>query len=272
MKHLLTLLCLFLLTACTDKSNKQQPLQQQVQQKVFLIDSTSPTVHVFVALCDNTYQGIVPVPKAIGNGQNPATNLYWGCDYGIKTYFSKSKQWKLLKKQKIDSLLLERLVFKHATKDYYLVADAYNGKYIKQCTTDFLSSCAGSMKDTMQVGKAILGIGGYAKLISYIGHDGLMDFRLSDSYNNIDNQPRDCIILACASKQYFTPYIKNAKANPLVWTTNLMCPEAYTLHDALTGYVNKESTEAIRNRSAEAYAKYQKCSIKAAKGLLVSGL
>ena len=33
-------------------------------------------IHVFVALCDNKYQGIVPVPKAIGNGQYPANNLY----------------------------------------------------------------------------------------------------------------------------------------------------------------------------------------------------
>lgn len=29
------------------------------------------TIHVYVALCDNVYQGIVPVPKAIGNGDDP---------------------------------------------------------------------------------------------------------------------------------------------------------------------------------------------------------
>lgn len=29
------------------------------------------TIHVYVALCDNVYQGIVPVPKTIGNGDDP---------------------------------------------------------------------------------------------------------------------------------------------------------------------------------------------------------
>lgn len=57
----------------------------------------------------------------------------------------------------------------------------------------------------------------------------------------------------------------------LLWTTGLMCPEAYTIHDALTGYVNKETNEAIRTRAALAYAKYQKCSVSAARNLLVTG-
>jgi hypothetical protein len=32
-------------------------------------------VHVTVALCDNASQGIVPVPVAIGDGNDPRTNL-----------------------------------------------------------------------------------------------------------------------------------------------------------------------------------------------------
>src|SRR5262245_13744302 len=50
--------------------------------------------HVVVALCDNLNQGIVPVPKALGNGQDPARNLYWGARYGVKTYFAKTGGWK----------------------------------------------------------------------------------------------------------------------------------------------------------------------------------
>jgi hypothetical protein len=33
-------------------------------------------IHVFVALADNVHQGIVPVPAALGNGDDPARNLY----------------------------------------------------------------------------------------------------------------------------------------------------------------------------------------------------
>jgi hypothetical protein len=97
-----------------------------------------------------------------------------------------------------------------------------------------------------------------------------MDFQLSYTFVNTDNKKRDVIILACYSKRYFSPHLEEANVKPLLWTTNLMAPEAYTLHDALTGYINEESNEDIRERAAMAYALYQKCSINAAKGLLVT--
>jgi hypothetical protein len=237
----------------------------------YSIDSTVKTIHIFVALCDNKYQGIVPVPVKIGNGQDPNNNLYWGCGYGIRTYFKKSKEWKFLRSQKIDSLKMERVVFKHVSKNYYLVADAYNGKFIKQCTVDFLNACAGKLKDTIHIQNKIIGIAGHSKLVSYIGHDGLMDFELSQSFVNADNKKRDCIILACVSKSFFAPHLKQTNAYPLVWTTGLMCPEAYTVHDALTGYVNGENAESCRSRAALAYHGKHNCGVKGARNLLVTG-
>ncbi len=50
-------------------------------------------VHVVTALCDNKYQGIVRVPKQLGNGQDPANNLYWGALYGVRTFFKRSREW-----------------------------------------------------------------------------------------------------------------------------------------------------------------------------------
>jgi hypothetical protein len=234
-------------------------------------DTSVKTIHVFVALCDNKYQGIVPVPPAIGNGQDPNSNLYWGCSAGIRTYFKNSREWVLVKKYKINNIRLERLVFKHKIKKFYLVADAYDGRYIKQCTIDFLQSCAGQVKDTLHVNGIKLGINGNGKLIAYIGHDGLMDFSLPNSFQNTDSLTRDAILLACKSKKYFTPLLAPTRANPLVWTTGLMCPEAYTLHDALSSYIRHEPVENIRSKAASAYARYQRCSEKAARNLLVSG-
>jgi len=239
--------------------------------KVSQYDTSTQTIHVFVALCDNKYQGIVPVPAAIGNGQDPNNNLYWGCANGIRTYFKKSREWKLIKTQKLDKIRMERLVFKHTARNYYLVADAYDGQYIKQTTTDFLYSTAGQLKDTVRINKTAIGINGNAKMVAYIGHDGLMDFQLTQTFANADGKKRDAIILACISKKYFAPYLQATKANPMVWTTNLMCPEAYTLHDALGSYINGGSNEEVRNKAAQAYAKYQKCSVKAARNLLATG-
>lgn len=240
-------------------------------------DSIEHSIHVMVALCDDLYQGIVKVPEGIGNGQKPASNLYWGCGYGIKSYFKKSVEWQLISKRsfpyglKKDSMIMERLVFKNKLKNIYLIADAYNGKYIEQCTKDLILSLQGKKKDTIMINHKTIGLYGHAKLDVYIGHNGLMDFNYSDSVSNIDGIQRKCIILACASKNYFSEIIKTANAKPLLWTTNLMCPEAYTLHDALRGYVMNLSESEIRNLAAAAYSKYQKCSMKAALGLLVSG-
>ncbi|RZL47703.1 MAG: hypothetical protein EOP00_11215 [Pedobacter sp.] len=222
-------------------------------------------------MCDNKYQGIVPVPAAIGNGQDPNNNLYWGCANGIRTYFKKSKEWKLIGTRKLDKIRMERLIFKHINKNYYLVADAYDGRYIKKTTTDFLYSAAGQLKDTLKINKTVIGINGNANLLAYIGHDGLMDFQLNENFANVDGKQRDAIILACISKKYFAPHLTLTKANPLVWTTGLMCPEAYTLHDALSTYVIGGNNEQVRTKAALAYAKYQKCSVKAARNLLVSG-
>ncbi len=276
---LFVLICFtFCLLSCENKTKEkiinlaglgkiQEPLKS-----IDNFDKNTKTIHVLVALCDNKYQGIVPVPEKIGNGQDPDQNLYWGAAYGIRTYFKKSKDWKLLKSEKKDSIRMERLVFQHTSKkNYYLVADAYDGQYIKNCTKDFFYSSSGQMKDVLSVHNTRIGLYGNAKLVSYIGHDGLMDFQLSDSFKNKDGQTRDCIILACYSKRFFSPLLQETNANPLVWSSHLMAPEAYILHDALTGYLNNESGEEIRSRAALAYSKYQKCSVKAARNLLVTG-
>src|SRR5687767_15604600 len=67
--------------------NANQSSSAQAAQNSF------PVIHVFVALCDNVNQGIVPVSASLGNGDNPATNLYWGAAFGVKTFFNKNKDW-----------------------------------------------------------------------------------------------------------------------------------------------------------------------------------
>jgi len=49
--------------------------------------------HIFVALCDNKYQGIVPVPAFLGNGQDGKENLYWGAASGVRSWFTAKKGW-----------------------------------------------------------------------------------------------------------------------------------------------------------------------------------
>ena len=268
----LLFILIVMLFSCQSKDSGQVVLvPKKVPDSLVPFENTSKVIHIIVALCDNKYQGIVTVGAKIGNGQDPNNNLYWGCAYGIRTYFKKSAEWKFLKSDKKSGHILERIYFKHATKDIYLIADAYDGQFTKHATEDFLSANSGSKKETIFINGKTIGIYGNAQLVSYIGHNGLMDFNVASDYKNTDGKSRDCIILACMSRNFFKPFIRNANSNPLVWTTQLMAPEAYTIHDAISGYVLNETPQQIHQRAAKAYAKYQKCSVGAASKLLVTG-
>lgn len=237
-------------------------------------DSPARTVHVFVALADNQHQGIVPVPARLGNGDDPNHNLYWGSAYGVKTFFARSVEWSLMScSAKPKPEVLERCVFKHRRTNTYMVADAYRGSEIREAILDFFDAAAGASPETIVALPSAeqLTIRGGANLVAYVGHDGLMDFKLPIIPKRKNETHRDAIILACASKQYFADVLRAGGAYPLLWTTNLMAPEAYTLKSALEGWIGGENSEQIRDRAAAAYDKYQKCGIRGAQRLFATG-
>lgn len=239
-------------------------------QTVFAVHEK--VIHVLVALCDNKYQGIVPVPEKIGNGQDPNNNLYWGCGYGVKTFFKKQKEWLLLKQWNYNSgVILERLLFKHKDSSIYIVADAYNGANIKQTIIDLFDYSAGSKSCSIEYENATIKAGGNADLLCYVGHDGLMDFELEVVSEKKSNKQIGIMIFACYSKKYFKQHVAKTGAIPLLWTTHLMCPEAYVLHAAITAWIKQETPEELKEKVAQTYHAYQKCGIKGARNLFVTG-
>lgn len=249
-----------------------QTVPVPTQVKIEKIQNPVPVIHVLVALCDNVNQGIVPVPARLGNGDEPSTNLYWGAAYGVKTFFSKSPSWALVS----DSVnpkpnVLERVVFKQKNGDAILVADAYQGSKMRETVDDFFSAASGAKLENLDIGGSTIQILGSANLIVFVGHDGLMDFKIDKTFAKKDDQQRQVMVLACASKSYFAQPLRRTAAEPLLWTTNLMAPEAYILFEATDGWLKKETGEQIRSRAAAVYAKYQKISRKSADGLFATG-
>lgn len=240
----------------------------------FASAQTKPrVVHVFVALADNEHQGIIPVPPALGNGEDAARNLYWGAAYGVRTFFRQSGDWKeVLTVKKPYGSILERSVFQHRTRNVVLVADAYQGIEIRKALIDFFQTVAGidvhaGEPKACTVGGIIWCPPEDADLVVYVGHDGLMDFPLRLEFPDAKGASRSAIMLACASKSFFKNLLRKTGAQPLLWTTGLMAPEAYTLKAAMDGWIANESSEQIRQRAAAAYSKYQKCSLSAAQRL-----
>ncbi len=239
----------------------------------FSCASASPKkIHVYVALADNKNQNIVPVGRVIGNGQDASNNLYWGALYGIKNYFhKKSPNWQLIETIKNpDPFILERAVFKEKNGQAYMVADAYNGKYIKQTILDYIQATNGQDSQSITIEKQELSFGGGADLTIYIGHNGLMDFTINPNLTKTASQ-KNTIILACYSKVYFSPFISQIGAKPLLWTKSLMAPEAYSLEGAINSWLKADSPNKILDAAISQYAQYQKISKKAASTVFTTG-
>ncbi len=233
-------------------------------------EESPKVIHVLVALCDNEYQGIVKVPKAIGNGDNPETNLYWGCSGGVRAIFHKSAQWQLVKTIKHPrSAVLERAVFLHKASKTLLVADGYQGRHIKRTLEDFFALLAGRQieneyEQVPQLDKRIRA-GSNASLIVYVGHNGLMDIKFESLPNG--RSEKQAIVLCCESRQYFQSILNNYGVKPALLTTQLMYPGAMILEEAFEGWIKGETRNQIRIRAGEAYAKNQKISGKSGIGV-----
>ncbi len=235
--------------------------------------------HVIVALCDNRYQGIVPVPRHLGNGQDPRSNLYWGAAYGIRTYLPVHCGWQTVSQAKSTSEgVLNRVVLRSGetvggkSRQIYLVAEAWDGKKIKEAIVRFFALAAGREPEPIRLsfgGKIVdLTAGGAAHLVAFVGHNGLMDFHSGEiPSRRPDAQPNSAVILACASKPYFLDKLRLAGSHPLLLTTGLMAPEAYTLDAVVRTWFRGETPNEVREAAAAAYTRFQGCGMIAARRL-----
>jgi hypothetical protein len=213
------------------------------------------TIGVYVALADNASQGIVPIPAAIGNGDDPEKNLYWGTAEGLKGWFDRSKSWKLTSKNDVPAgdILRER-IYHHARIDAVLTARAYRGAAIRHCLEDFEAAVQNGSYD----------------LVVFIGHNGLMDFTLPVLKGRTAGKQApvaDAIVLCCKSDPYFKPRLVAAGGRPVLLTTQLMYPGAFILDSAAETWLASRDPVKIRDSAARAYAKNQKLSQKSALGV-----
>ncbi|MBI3270906.1 MAG: hypothetical protein HYZ53_18030 [Planctomycetes bacterium] len=236
--------------------------------------------HVVVALCDNVHQGIVPVPAALGNGQDPATNLYWGARFGVKSHFAKVGWQRLSVAGAPEGGVLERIVFRRtvarpggASATCVVVAEAWDGRRIRDAIGRFLSLSAGDPPAQIEASdadgqKVSVTAGGASHVVAYVGHDGLMEFAAPGVPGpGLGGPRRSAMVLACSSRAYFAAPVARAGAHALVLTTGLMAPEAYTLDAALLRFFGGGTPAEVRAAAAGAYATYQKCSLSAARRL-----
>jgi hypothetical protein len=216
-----------------------------------LVQAAPKQVRVFVALCDNKSQGIVPVGAKIGNGDDPDANLYWGCSDGFGSFFPKSGRWKVTASEKdVSVTVLRRLSLRHTEADIGLVAEAYRGSQIRQCLKDFEEAACSNKFD----------------LVAFIGHNGFMDFNL-EAPNKTEGNSTEVVVLCCFSEKYFGDRLRSLGCHPFLTTQQLMYPGSFLLDAALEKWRGGGSRNEVRVAAAKAYAKNQKISVRAATGI-----
>lgn len=212
------------------------------------------TIGVFVALADNQAQGIVPVPAAIGNGDDSERNLYWGTAEGLKGHFDQSKGWKLTAKTDTpaDADILRTRTYRNAKGTVVLQAFAYRGGAIKRCIQDFETAVRRGSYD----------------LVVFVGHNGLMDFELPlPARPGKQGKRPDCVVLCCKSEAYFKARLVAAGGRPILLTTQLMYPGSFILSAVAERWAGDGTLADIRAAAGAVYAANQKLSQKAALGV-----
>ncbi len=239
--------------------------------------------HVVVALCDNEHQGIVPVPAALGDGQDPRSNLYWGAMYGVKTFLARGAGWRPAGALPAPAPpVLDRVVLRSTVQrsgrpvEAYVVAEAWDGRAMRGAIERFLALASGRNPETLQLagpGAAPpLAACGAAHLVAFVGHNGLMDFRLAAAPDPAPGAPpRSSAVLACASKSHFLDPLRGGGSHPLLLTNGLMAPEAYSLDALVRAWFAGESAAGVRDAAAAAYARHQRCGREAARNLFWAG-
>lgn len=226
------------------------------------------SIHVFVALCDNQSQGIVPVPEKLGNGNDLKNNLYWGAMYGVKSYLNK-KYENIGCVKNIDSEIMERCIYK--VDGSYVIADAYKGEAIRGSIERFINSISGATADSIVIEKKPVGINNNSDLIIFVGHNGLMDFDVtlpSKAGNGFGG--KSAAALCCMSKQYFSQIFHHYNAKSYLVTTNLMAPEAYVLESVINSWILEKRGSSVIESAAIKYNAFQKCGIEPARRLFYS--
>lgn len=249
-------------TIITETENQSIEDRTQILKRLSnKIDNNKPLiVHVFVPLCDNENQGIVPTTESLGNGMSLKSNLYWATSKGVKRYFKELPNWKLIKNEfDIDSNVLERVVFKKEYKNkakVFIITDAYRGNRMNACLADYFNSLSGNRIDSIFIEGQKYEVATNSDLIIFNGHNGLMD-QQPDILPLKNHFPKDAVAIACISGKYFKGYYEYTNSYPLVNTNHLLYPGAFIIEEIINKWAELGSAQECKIAAGKSYYKHK---------------
>ncbi len=224
-------------------------------------------VEVHVPLCDND---LIRCGNAkLGDGDNPATNLYWATTPGFGYWFRrKGSGWTEVSVEKEntgDADVLEKRTYRRtiatpaawrkrgAPKRYELVVviRAWRGSAIDRALAAYAADISGKGTD--------------AQLVAFVGHNRLMDID-EFAWPAPGSDVKGTIAIACATAPYMKDTVSAATRVPLLMTSGLLFANAAPLEASVLAFARGGGYAAIRRDAATAYAGVQKRPVARVQG------
>ncbi len=243
------------------------------------INAGKPVVaSVYVALCDNDSQGIVPVKnKKICVGDDPDNNLYWASSGGLWGH-TRTRGWKrvLVEKHPTPSIAVRAVWKKRFSPggrlrsagvaksfDIYLVGIAYRGERIRQTMVDYLKAINRDEAAVLPLREGrTIEAGGKSHIVGWVGHDYFMDEPnvpgLIAETRGESTLEKGVFGLACISDEYFRPGVERPNVHILALNTHLTFPSAFTVLGILRGVAAGKDLKGIHREAVRAFAEGQK--------------
>ena len=214
---------------------------------------------VHVPLCDNT---IIACGNAkLGDGDTPATNLYWATTPGFGKWFArKGSGWTRVAVETEatgDKDVLEQ----HTYRRSVTTSAAWRKRGApKQLTLEVtIRGWRGSAIDRALAAYAadVSGTGSTAQLVAFVGHNRLMDVA-EYAWPAAGTEAKGAIAIACDTAPYMKKQVAAATRVPLLMTSDLLFANAAPLEATVLAFARGGEYAEIRRAAATAYAGVRK--------------
>ncbi|MFQ5430674.1 MAG: hypothetical protein ACE5E1_10225 [Phycisphaerae bacterium] len=243
------------------------------------------TVTLHVALFADTGNGRA---GAFGDGDNPATNLYWGALYGVETHFANAAGWQ--RRYTDDGggpPLLRRVVFSRRVEptpawrergvdkpfDLFVLANAWPNARIIEAMEQPLRDAICGAPVRIEIDGRMLEFAGGSAVVGYVGQNHMLD-----EYWDPFAQLGGCAPSRQVGVFYLCPRSAVVLHEPVVrrglyavlFTRSAATPEAYLVDGMFRGLASGELGDAFIAGAAAEYARYQKTvSVARAASMLI---
>lgn len=234
-------------------------------------------VEVHAPLCEST---IIACGNAkLGDGDNPATNLYWSTTPGFGEWFARrGSGWKRVlatTSDTGDSDVLALHVYRRmvatpaawrkrgVAKQFELdvVIHGWRGKAIDRALAAYAADVSGQGSRTITLAdESKLEAGGAAQLVAFVGHNRLMDLDHFE-WPAPGTEAKGAIAIACDTAPYMKKEVSAATRVPLLMTSDLLYANAAPLEAAVLAFATGGGYAQIRRDAATAYAGVREKSV-----------